>query len=62
MSWIVSAGVGTSGGCVMFRALIMHRMFGRSLAWHWHLGVCTFEKPKWGCLFRRFVVKVSCIG
>jgi hypothetical protein len=29
-------GEGDIGGCVCFGAPITHRMFGLSLAWHWH--------------------------
>ena len=39
MSWNVAAGVGVKGVREWFGALIMHRMLGLSLAWHWQ-GVC----------------------
>ena len=37
MSWIVSVGEGDIGVCVWFKAPIMHRMYGRNLAWHQHI-------------------------
>ena len=38
MSWIGSVrGGGAIGVCVWFGAPIMHKFFGRSLAWHWHV-------------------------
>ena len=39
MSWIVSVGEGDIGVCVWFGALIMHKIYGCSLARHWHV-VC----------------------
>ena len=37
MSWIVSVGEGDIGVCMWFRVPIMHRMYGRNLAWQWHI-------------------------
>ena len=37
MSWVVSVGEGIIGVYVWFGAPIMHRIFGRSLAWHLHI-------------------------
>ena len=39
MSWTVTLREGVIGACVWFGAPIMHRMFGLSLAWHWHVCV-----------------------
>ena len=40
MNWTVTLGEGVIGVCIWFRAPTMHRMYGLSLAWHWHV-VCV---------------------
>ena len=37
MNWIVCLGEGNKDVCVWFGTLMMHNMYGLSLAWHWHI-------------------------
>lgn len=57
-------GDGVRVVCVWFWAPIMHRMSGRTLAWHFArcLWACTFEYPLWNCFFGCIVIDCTCVG
>ena len=54
ISWVVSVGEGVICVCVWFGAPIMHKISGRSLAWHWHI-LC-------GHVHLRSQSRIVCLG